>query len=183
MGNYDATGNPDGHIVILTDKDGARLRHSAYQKNGNLSYQQFFDPETKTDRFTSLDEFGKTKLTWTIVDGKLTNFWELSDATTAQMGEDFTEPAGDGSFDHYSCHSDLHCAVSHIHYEYLSGDKHTPLSAEWRDSDGNLRFAAYFDYRLDSFHNWTRRRVWVWSPDLGQKAPSERDTRAITYWQ
>lgn len=181
-GNYDSAGKADGHIVIVSDKNGTRLRHAAYQKNGNLSYEQVFDPETQADKFTSFDEFGKVTLTWTFVHGKLMDFWELPDSTASQFGENFTEPAGENSFDNYSCHSDLHCDVSHVHYEYLDGDKHTPLSAEWRDSEGNLKLAAYFDYKLDSFHNWTRRRVWVWNSELGQKTLSEIDNRVITYW-
>ncbi len=70
-----------------------------------------------------------------------------------------------------------------VHYEYLDGDKHTPRSAEWRDSEGNLKVAAYFNYEVDSFHNWTYRQVWVWDPDLSERTLSEIDFRAITYWQ
>jgi len=181
--SYDPQGKFDGHILFVTDKDGTRTRESVYQKNGELSYEQIFDPETQTDHFTTFDEFGKVKLTWTVVHGKLASFWELPNSKTAQFGENFTEPAGEGSYDNYSCHSDLQCDVSHVHYEYLDGDKHTPLSAEWRDSEGDLKLAAYFDYQLDSLHNWTRRRVWVWNPDLGQRTLSEIDTRAIAYWK
>ena len=180
--NYDSSGKTNGHIVIVTDKDGTRLRHAAYQRNGSLSHEQLFDPETKTDNFSSFDEFGNVTLTWTIVQGKLTNFWELPDSTSAQFGENFTESAGQNSFDNYSCHSDQRCDISRVHYEYFDGDKHMPLSAEWRDADDNLKLAAYFDYSFDSFHNWTRRRVWVWNPDLGQKTLSEIDYRVITYW-
>ena len=79
------------------------------------------------------------------------------------------EPMGDGSFDNYSCHV-LGCDVSHVHYEYLNGDKHTPQSAEWRDSEGNLKLAAYFEYKVDAFRNWTYRRIWIWDPGLRGRA-------------
>jgi len=93
------------------------------------------------------------------------------------------EPEGEGSYDNYSCHSDLSCDVSHVHYEYLDGDKHTPRNAEWRDSEGNLMLAAYFEYEVDAFRNWTYRRVSVWNPELGEQTLYETDFRAITYWK
>jgi hypothetical protein len=61
--------------------------------------------------------------------------------------------------------------------------KRNPISAEWRDSEGNLLFAAYYNYEMDSFRNWTYRQVWVWTPDLGDRALYETDFRGIAYWQ
>lgn len=182
IGDYDAAGNSVDRSVIVNDKDGDRLRDASYDKNGQVTWEQIFDPETKIDRFTSYDELSKMKLTWTVVHGRLMSFWETADSHT-QFGENFIEPQGGGTFDNYACRSDLSCEVSHVHYEYLDGDKRTPLSAEWRDAEGNLKLAAYFDYELDSYHNWTTRRVWVWNPELGQRALSETDARMITYWK
>jgi hypothetical protein len=60
---------------------------------------------------------------------------------------------------------------------------HTPLSAEWRDAEGNLKLATYFEYDLDAYHNWTTRKVWVWNPNLGVRTLSQTDARIITYWK
>ena len=180
--DYDAAGNLVDHSVVVYNKDGDRMRDSQYGPGGQVRWEQIFDPESKTDRFTTFDEFGKAKLSWTVVRGKLTSFWEPADSP-AQFGDNFIEPEGEGSFDHFACHNDLSCDVSHVHYAYLDGDKHTPLSAEWRDQEGDLKLAAYFEYEVDSHHNWTTRRVWVWNPELGDRTLSETDTRVIAYWK
>ena len=179
---FDAAGKSEGRAFTVTDKEGTLLRRSVYGKKGGLSYEQTFDPETEVEHFTTFDEFGKIKLTWTVIHGKLTSFWEPRDSAS-QFGDSFTEPAGEGNVDNYSCHSDLTCDISHVHYEYLHGDKHTPQSAEWRDSEGNLKLGAYFEYEVDALGNWIYRRVWVWNPDLGERTLYETDFRVITYWK
>jgi hypothetical protein len=180
--SFDGVGKSEGYTLTVTDKGDTITRRSSYGKNGELSSEQTFDPETETDHFTIFDEFGKVNLTRTVVRGKLNSFWEPHDSPL-QYGGNFTEHIGDGSFDNYACHADLSCGVSHVHYEYVDGDKHTPRSAEWRDAEGNLKLAAYFEYEVDGFRNWTYRRVWVWNPELGERTLYETDFRAITYWK
>lgn len=178
---FDAVGKSEGRVFTVTDKEGIVTRRSVYGKNGELSDEQTFDPETQVDHFTTFDEFGRVKLTWTISHGNLISFWEDHDSPSPN-GAGFTILEGDGSFEDYSCHNDLSCDVSRVRYEYLDGDKHTPRSAEWRDSEGNLKLAAYFDYEVDSFRNWTYRQVWVWDTSLGERSLYETDFRIITYW-
>jgi hypothetical protein len=179
---FDAAGKSDGRTMTVTNKDGTVTRRSVYDKSGELSYEQTFDPAGEVDHFTTFDESGKTNLTWTVVHGKLTSFWERADSPS-QFGDSFTEPEGKGNEDNFSCHSDLSCDVSHVHYEYLDGNKHMPQSAEWRDSEGNLKLAAYFEYEVDAHRNWIYRRIWVWNPDLGERTLFETDFRAIAYWK
>jgi len=123
------------------------------------------------------------KLAWAVDHGKLSSFWESHDSPPRQGWDNFNEKQDENNYDNYSCHSDLKCVVSHVHYEYLDGDHRLPVMVEWRDTDGQLQVATYFDYDLDSYRNWTRRRVWVWSPDLGSRDLSETDSRVITYWR
>jgi len=178
----DAAGNSEGRTVFVNAKDGSRVRESTYGGNGQLSWEHIDDPEAKTEHFTTFDEFGLVKLTWTFAHGKLTSFWEPPDSPK-QFGDNFTEEEGEGSYENFACHSDLRCDISRVHYEYLDGDRHTPKSAEWRDAEGTLKSAAYFDYEVDSYHNWTTRRVWVWSPELGERTLLETDFRVISYWK
>src|SRR4051812_7889191 len=180
--SFDAAGAPDGYTSTSSNPDGTVLKRATYSKDDKLSYEQTYDPDTKTDHFTTYDELGKVKLTWTVVQGKVTSFWEPGDSAT-QFGDNFTERQGEGTFDRFDCHNDLRCDISHVQYEYLDGDKHTPISAEWRDADGALKLAAYFEYEVDSYHNWTLRKVWVWNADLGKRTLSETDSRTITYWK
>lgn len=180
--SFDANGASEGYTLTSSTKDGTLLKQSTYAKDGTLSYEQTYDPETGTDHLTTYDEVGNVKLTSTIVQGKVASFWEPSDSPT-QFGENFTQTQAEGNIQNFACHNDLRCDISQVHYEYLDGDKHTPLSAEWRDAEGNLQLAAYFDYDLDSYHNWTTRQVWVWSPDLAKRTLAETDSRVVTYWQ
>jgi hypothetical protein len=123
------------------------------------------------------------KVTYMLSHDKLVSFWEPSDSPARQFGDNFNEDVGDNTVENYACHSDLQCEVSRVHYEYLNRNKHNPISAEWRDEDGNLKVAAYFEYQVDSYRNWTSRRVWVWNPELGTRTLYEEDSRAITYWE
>jgi hypothetical protein len=130
-----------------------------------LSWRQVFDPETQVEHFTTYDRSGSVKLTWIVAGGQLVSFWEPPDSPP-QFGEGFAADTRNGTMKNYECHSHGDCDVSSVHYEYLDAEKRNPRSAEWRDSEGNLRFAAYFDYEIDSFRNWTYRKVWVWTRDL-----------------
>src|SRR6266852_1267040 len=53
---------------------------------------------------------------------------------------------------------------------------------EWRDPSGVLRMAFDYAYQLDQFDNWTKRTVWVWSPELGERKLAEIDYQTLTYW-
>jgi YD repeat-containing protein len=171
-----------GRVHIAQDPGGTLRERSVWNEDGRLSNQQTFDPSTNVEQFTTFDDLGLVKLTWTVVNGKLASFWELP-GSPSQFGDGFVEHGSDGDPEDYTCHSDGTCDVSRIHYDYLSPKKRNPLSAEWRDAEGNLKYAVYYDYQIDSFANWNRRQVWVWSPDTGQRTAYEVDTREITYWQ
>jgi hypothetical protein len=181
--SFDRAGGSQGYTLAAFTQNGTLLKGSTYTKDNKLSYEQTYDPDTGIEDFTAYDEFGKVNLTWTVAKGKVISFWEPGDSLPKNFGEHFTEPEGAGNVDDYACHSDLHCDLSHVHYEYLDGDMHTPLSAEWRDAEGNLKLATYFEYDLDAYHNWTTRKVWVWNPDLGVRTLSQTDARIITYWK
>jgi len=182
MRTVDPTGERDAVVVIKTDKNSQILERSGYGKNGELTAQQTFDPETKIEQLTSFNKSGMVNLTWIVDHGRLNSFWEPQDSPPRQAWDNFTVRQDEKNYDNYACHPDLKCDVSHVHYEYLNGDDRMPVSVEWRDADGQLQVAAYFDYDLDSFQNWTRRRVWVWNSSLGHRALSETDSRVITYW-
>ena len=182
MVSFDGAGKLEAHILTLRDKAGEIVERSVSRKDGELDWQQTYDPETQVERFTSFDQLGKVNLAWTVFRGNLISFWEPSDSRM-QRGDNFNEHVGDDDVDNYACQNDGRCQVSHIHYEYLDAEKHILRSAEWRGSDGQLGFATYYKYQIDSSGNWTYREVWVWTPELGEQTLSETDLRAIKYWQ
>jgi hypothetical protein len=182
MVSFDGAGKLEAHMLTLRDKAGEIVERSVSRKDGELDWQQTYDPETQVERFTSFDQLGKVNLAWTVFRGNLISFWEPSDSRM-QPGDNFNEHLDDDDVDNYACQNDGRCQVSHIRYEYLDAEKHILRSAEWRGSNGQLGFAAYYKYQIDSSGNWTYREVWEWTPELGERTLSETDLRAITYWQ
>jgi hypothetical protein len=180
--SLDATGAQLSRVVKSSYKDGTLREETVWDKDGKLSRKDTYDEETKVERFTTYGPSGDVKLTWTMADGRLESFWEPPDSPS-QFGDNFTEDAGHDTRENYACGNDGRCEISRVHYEYLDGDKRNPLGAEWRDSEGNLLYAAYYEYETDSFHNWTARKIWVLTPELPERTLYEADVRAITYWQ
>ena len=182
MVSFDGAGKLEAHMLTLRDKAGEIVERSVSRKDGELDWQQTYDPETQVERFTSFDQLGKVNLAWTVFRGNLISFWDPSDSRM-QPGDNFNEHVDDDDVDNYACQNDGRCQVSHIRYEYLDTEKHILRSAEWRGSNGQLGFAVYYKYQIDSSGNWTYREVWVWTPELGEQTLSETDLRAIKYWQ
>ena len=181
--SFDGSGKRENKFLITRRPDGTFTGRSDWGENGQLSSKHSFDPETATEHFTTFDESGMVKLTFTVVEGKLASFWELPNSPS-QYGDNFTETDENGDRVNYACNSTSKCDVSHVHYEYLAPqEKRNPLSAEWRDSEGSLRYAVYYEYETDSFRNWTHRQVWVWSSGMAERKLYENDSREITYWE
>jgi hypothetical protein len=180
--SFDAQGNSTGRTEWKRLPDGVVTEQSTYGKNEELQWQQTYDPESTEQRFTTYDESGKAKLTWTAVQGKPTLFWDGSDIPSP-FGASFSEDAGENDADDYVCHKDGNCERFHIHYDYLDPHRRNMRSSEWRDAQGKLLYGVYYEYEIDSFRNWTHRQVWVWSTDLGERKLYEIDSRKITYWK
>jgi hypothetical protein len=86
----DGGGNQQGRTVVHTDKDGNDTEQWGYGKEGELllHFRQTFDPKTKIEHFTSLDQSGSMKLTWTVTGGMLSSFWQLP-GSPAEYGDGF----------------------------------------------------------------------------------------------
>jgi hypothetical protein len=179
----DAAGHQIARTVVNTDKDGNDTEQWDWGKNGELllHVRQTFDPNTKIEHFTSFNAFGGLNLTWTVIGGKLNSFWEPP-GSQSQYGDNFSEDQGNDTSDNYACHNDGTCELSRVHYVYLDLKNRNPLSVEWRDASGNLRYAAYYEYEIDAYRNWTHREIWVWSTELGERKLYETESRTITYW-
>jgi hypothetical protein len=183
--SLDGSGKQASDVVTDRLKDGTLTAQFSWGKNGELSYQQIYDPETDLDRFITFDESGAVKLTRTYAHGKVLSFWEQPGLPHdhPQFGEGFTQSNGDGNVENYDCHSNGQCDLSRVHYEYLvPAKKRNPTSAEWRDADGKLLYAGYCEYVLDSAGNWTHRKVWVYPSEQGDRTLYEEDSRTIAYW-
>lgn len=147
-----------------------------------MQYRESYDPETDFQRFESYDESGAVRVTFTFSHNQVQTFWEASDEAN-QFGDHITVDLGNGNFDMFSCHKDRACDVTHVRYTYATNSAHRfPATAEWRDGLGKLQYATWCEYEFDDYHNWTKRTVWVLSPQIPNRTLYETDTRNITYW-
>ena len=180
---FDSSGNRIAHILESANGDGKDKEGWGWGPDGQLQshFRQTFNPKTRTEQFTSFDTASGADLTWTVVDGKLNSFWKSRDEPS-QWGDNFSEDIGNDTSENFACHKNGTCELSRIHYTYPDSNHRSPISAEWRDEKGDLRFAAYYEYEFDANHNWTDRNIWVWDSALGERKLYESDSRSISYW-
>jgi len=178
---YNADGSEKERVEKRYAEDGTLTDQAVWASGGQLTWHQTYDPRTDFGRFETFDATGAVKLASTIVQGKVGSFWAESDQPN-QFGSSFSTNKGNGDFDRYSCRADGSCEIAHVHYDYLDRAKQRPRSVEWRDSDGKLLYAAYYEYELDSQQNWVKRTIWVRTPEAPERTLYETDTRTIAYW-
>jgi len=184
--SLDGDGKQESHVVTSRLKDGTVTQQSVWGKNGQLSYQQTYDPEREITRFTVWAESGEMNLTYTYAHGKVISFWERPGLPheRPQFGEDFSDSGDKVNITNYHCHENGQCDLFHVHREYLDpAKKRNPTTIELRDSSDTLIGAAYIEYELDSFGNWLHRKVYVYPSEQGDRALREEDSRTITYWE
>jgi hypothetical protein len=68
------------------------------------------------------------------------------------------------------------------HYFLADNTKRDPVKVTLRDTEHRALMEADYEYELDSFGNWTKRTVWVWTRESGERQLLEEDTRTLTYY-
>jgi hypothetical protein len=179
--SFDANGQQVSRSTFRTNADGQWTERATWGKDGHLSYRETYDPETDFQRFESYDDSGAVRVAFTFAHNKLLTFWEAPGQPNP-FGASFGGDLGNGYFDHFSCHQDGSCDVSHVHYTYANSDHRFPATIEWRDASGKLLYEAWYEYEFDEHNNWSKRTVWVLSPELQTRTLYETDTRTIAYW-
>lgn len=190
--HYDANGNL--RETISRDAEGALLSRTlsnwtsdgawsseTWGKDERVEAMNSYNPATDEQRSTTFDEWGNVAQTWTLQNGRVTSFWE-SPAGDRESGITLSDFGDKANVKAFPCHGEGRCDQVLVHYEYADPAKRNPLSAEWRDADGNVLYGAYYTYQFDQSGNWTRRQVWVSSPATGKRELYETDNRLITYW-
>ena len=179
--SWDLIGNLTDRTHYTTAKNGDVTETTNWDGSGQMRSRQLYDAATDTFTISTFDDAGVIKLTLVAVQDRVTSFWTRSQETR-QIGDSICWFKGDGNAESTHCHPDGNCDRSLIHYEYLDPPHRNPRSAEWRDASGTLLYAAYFEYEIDQFRNWTHRKVWVKGPDLLDRKLYEEDSRVIVYW-
>lgn len=180
--SFDASGQQVSRSIVRTNPDGQWTERATWGEDGQLQYRETYDPETDFQRFESYDDSGAVRVTFTFSHNQVQTFWEASDEPN-QFGDNIYANLGNGNFDSFSCHKQgTPCDVTHVHYTYADSAHQLPATAEWRDGLGNLQYSTWCEYQFDDQHNWTKRTVWVLSPEIPNRTLYETDTRTITYW-
>jgi hypothetical protein len=152
----------------LSSADGNYKEEWGYGPNKSFSghYVQTKDPKTHTWTFTSFNEDGTLKVTFTTVGTKVISYWQVPSDQTVYGSSFFMDRAGKTQ-ESYSCHADGAC--DHL-ISYFPDESSRQVSRlEWHDGEGALKVAVDFEYALDTAGNWTKRTVWVWSSELGER--------------
>jgi len=162
--------------------DGTMLKSFAWGNDGAFG-SEWYDSIDAQSNSSLLAKTNGKKLQQALSykNGNIDSFWAASPRSN-QAGGIFIEELKNGDWIRYSCRKRGACEAAHIHYEYAGKARRNPTSAEWRDSNGKLLYAAYYEYQFDSEGNWTHRKIWVRSPDLPNRTLYETDSRDITYW-
>jgi hypothetical protein len=145
-----------------------------------LHFVQTYDPKTALWTFTNFNEDGSVKVAITTEGSKLLSYWRQQTGEDHVFGSNFVmDPEGKAQ-DSYSCNLDGTC--DRITAYFSDEKRHLVSRMEWHDPSGTLRLSFDYDYQLDQFGNWTKRTVWVWNPELGERKLCETDYRTLTYW-
>ncbi len=176
----DAKGTVIEARVMKTANDGQVVKESTVGHEAGELFDEEIDNKNNSHLFERFDENGKPELQSSIRQGKVDSFWAASNKGN-QWGSNSTNFTNPSDASRTSC-TNNGCTTSHIHYEFVDKAKRQPLSAEWKDANDKLIYAAYYEYVFDSHGNWVRREVWIISPSHPNRTFYETDMRTITYW-
>jgi len=179
--NYDRDGVLVASSHSMTDANGNFIEEWDSGPNGGFSlhFVETNDPKTGTWTLTNFNENGAIKLTLTTVGTKLISYWQEPSEQEVFGSTFFMDPVGKTQ-ESYSCHGDGSC--DHVIYYFPDEARHRVGRIEWLDVAGVLKLSADYEYDLDQFGNWTKRTVWVWRPELGERKLYEKDFRILKYW-
>lgn len=179
--NYDRDGVIVDSSFSMNDASGNFKEEWNFGRDGSFSlhFVQTNNPKTDTFTFTNFNENGSIKVTFTTVGTNVISYWQ-EPSEQQVFGSNFSmDPVGKTQ-ESYSCHDDGSC--DHV-ISYFSDEARLHASRiEWRDAAGVLKVSADYEYVFDQFGNWTKRSVWVWNPELGNRKLYETDYRTLTYW-
>jgi hypothetical protein len=139
-----------------------------------LHFTQSYDPETDVQIFANYNEDGTVRLTFTAKGERVVSYW--------QQPSDKHELGGTVCFK-TGCEShNLDGSPFRTVTTLEDGDSRNPRRIELRDGTDQPQTAADYEYEFDGHGNWTKRSVWVWTRESGERQLLEIDSRTLTYW-
>jgi hypothetical protein len=178
---YDRDGVLISSSTSVSDASGNYKEEWDYGPNGSFSlhFVETNEPKSDTYTFSSFNENGSIKVAFTTVGTKVISYRQET-AEENVFGHSFSMDPSGKTQEAYKCHRDGRC--DHFISYFMDESRHLVHRNEWHDADGALKYSADFEYELDAYGNWTKRTVWVWSEDLGERKLYATDYRAYSYW-
>lgn len=179
---YGSDGTIQTRTLRQTDASGNIKEEWCYGSNDELSYHilDTYDPKTDMWMWASYAEDGSVKVAIETQNGK-GDFYRQNVNEPNVFGRHFFLDPIRNTQHSFRGHADgTYDEVTTI---YPDEKLHNPERLEWRDGTGALRLKVEYDYEVDGQGNWTTRRTWVWTPELGEKKQYKVDTRRLTYWE
>jgi hypothetical protein len=179
--HYDQDGVVTGSSFSTSDARGDITEEWDYGPNGvfQLHFAQTCNPQTDICTFSSFNENGSLKVTFTTKGTKVLSYWQETKEEHV-FGSSFWRDRVGKTIVTHSCNPDGTC--DEIATYFPNETTNQVSRVEWHDPAQVLRLAFDYEYEFDSLGNWTKRTVWVWSPELGERKLCETDYRTITYW-
>ena len=178
---YDRDGVLTNSSTSVSDASGNYREEWDYGANGSFSlhFLEINEPKSDTCTFSNFNEDGSIKVAYTTVGTKLISYRQET-AEENVFGDQFIMDPTDKTQEAYRCHGDGRC--DHAISYFIDESRHQVRRNELHDANGVLKYAADFEYEFDSYGNWTKRTVWVWSEELGERKLFTTDYRTFTYW-
>jgi hypothetical protein len=178
---HDGTGSEIESSNKISDASGNFTENWEYGQDGTfiLHSLESYDPARDISDFISFNEDGTVKVTSRTQGNKVLAYWEQPGENQPFGSHFYLDAVGKTQLS-YSCHPNGTCDPT-ITY-FLDEARYNPSRTEQYDAAGELQRAAYYKYDLDQFGNWTKRTLWVWTPELGERKLYETAERTIKYW-
>jgi hypothetical protein len=179
--HYDENGVVFESSIASSDASGNNKEEWNYGRNGvfSLHFVQSYDPETDIWTFTNFNENGSAKVAITTKGSKVLSYWQQAGEDNVFGSNFYRDPNNKTQVSH-SCNPDGTC--DEITSYFSDEARHQASRVEWHDPAGVLRLSFDYEYEVDQFGNWTKRTVFVWSPELGERKSYETDYRTLKYW-
>lgn len=175
----------DGVLVsssfVVFDASGNHKEQWDYGPNNSFSLYFIEDnnPKTDTFTFTNFQENGGVAVAFTTVGTKVLSYRQEISEKQPFGSTFFIDPVGKTE-DAYGCNPDGSC--DHVVSYFTDETRRHIRRVEWHDPAGDLKLSADYEYELDQMGNWTKRMVWVWNAELGERKLYETDYQALSYW-
>jgi hypothetical protein len=172
---YDAHGVQIARTTATFDEHGSVTEQFDYGPKNKflLHFTQSYDPETDVQSFTNFNEDGTVRVTFTAKGDRVTSYWQQP-SDVHEFGSTVCFKTGCDSHN-------LDGSAFRTVTKFADGERKNPTRVELRDVTDQIKMAADYEYEFDGHANWTKRSVWIWTPESGERKLLEIDTRTIMY--